>query len=201
MTSSEPYVRFLRTFFDPPQRDGPDFRVLDELTPAERERAEELMLDRLVDSPVAMQGLAYLRSANAVAPLRALMQRKGAVSVDAAIALWDIRPDREAFALLCRTVEYRPRWRRRHERVAAAAKLTHIDRREALAALITALDDRDIAVSANAEGAVRERLRLNAEADARRSGYMSLREYRALAWAALDRYYPEQPSTDLQPWN
>lgn len=154
------------------------------------------MLARLADSLVAMQGVAYLRSAKAVHPLRELIRHKGGVAVHAAIALWDIRPDREAFALLCHTVEHRPRWRRPNERIDAAAKLTHIDRREAIAALITALDDRDIAVSANALQAVQERLRLNAEADAMRSGYMSLREYRALAWAALDRYYP---TTSSQP--
>jgi len=193
-TRSEPYRRFQRTFFDAPQRDGPDVRVLDELTPAEREQAEQTMLAHLPDFN-AMSGLAYLCSTRAVEPLREVMRtRRGTYGVLAAIALWKIRPDREAFALLCRTVEERPRLRRRPERVDAAAALTHIDRREAVTALITALGDRDIAVNANAWSAVPERLRLNAEADAWGSGHMTLREFRALAWAALDRYYPAPPA-------
>lgn len=190
MTTSEAYTRFLRTFFQAPQRDGPDLRVLDELSVAEREQAEELMLARLPDSLEAMEGLGYLRSTRAVEPLRELMRRGRSLSVHAAIALWRIRPDQEAFNLLCQAVKDRPRLRRRPERVDAAAALTHIDRREALAALITALDDRDIAVRANAEQAVSERLRLNAEADAMASGQMSLREFRERAWAALDHHYP-----------
>jgi len=190
VTGSEPYRRFLRTFFDAPQRDGPDVRVLDELTPAEREQAEQQMLARLPDRH-AMRGLAYLRSTRAVEPLRELIHHQRYTGVHAAIALWDIRPDREALALLCRTVEDRPRLRRRPERVHAAAALTHIDRREAVSALITALDDRDIAVGANARLAVQDRLRLNAETDAWCSGHMHLREFRALAQAALDQYYPQ----------
>jgi len=190
VTGSEPYRRFLRTFFDAPQRDGPDVRVLDEFTPAELEQAELQMLARLPDRH-AMRGLTYLRSTRAVEPLRALMRGERRIGVHAAIALWDIRPDQEAFALLCRTVENRPRLWRRPERLDAAAALTHIDRREAIAALITALDDRDIAIRANAKQAVRERLRLNAEADAMRSGHMTLREFRALAQAALEECYPQ----------
>ena len=191
MSNSEPYARFLRTFFESPQRDGPDVGVLKELSPAEREEAEQVMLDHLPDSFNAIRGLAYLPSDRAVEPLRHMMHdRPGIYGVLAAIALWKLRSDQEAFELLCRTVENKPRWRRRNERIDAAAALTHIDRREAVAALITVLDDRDIAVRANAAIAVADRLRLNAEADARASGYMSLEEFRALAWAALDRYYP-----------
>jgi len=82
-------------------------RVLDELTTAERGQAEQIMLDHLSDRH-AMRGLAYLRSARAVEPLRAQMRNDRYLGVHAAIALWDIRPDQEALALLCRTSKDRP---------------------------------------------------------------------------------------------
>lgn len=53
--------------------------------------------------------------------------------------------------------------------------------------LINAVDDRDSIVQANARMAVAERLRLNAEWDALRSGYMSVPEFPATARTALAR--------------
>jgi len=185
----DPYARFQETFFEHPHRDGPDTTTLDELTPPEREQAEQQLIDHLPNRG-AMNGLVHLNSQRAINPLRELMQGQRPDNVYAAIALWRIRPDAEALAVLCHSVEHRPRLRHRPERVYAASTLARIDRREAVAALITALDDRDIAVRANAELAVQEQLHLNAEADARDSGHMTRREFRALAWAALDQHYP-----------
>jgi hypothetical protein len=186
---NDPYTRFEEAFFGTPRRDGPDVTILDELTPAQRERAEQQLINRLPESG-AMDGLAHLGSRRAVEPLRTLMQGPRPTNVYAAIALWGIRPDPEALAVLCHSVEHRPRLRRRHERAYAAAALRNIDRQEAIAALITALEDRDIAVRANAELAVQERLRLNVETDARDSGHMTRSEFRTLAWAALEQHYP-----------
>ena len=186
---NDPYARFEEAFFGTPQRDGPDVTILDELTPTQREQAELQLIGRLPESG-AMDGLVHLGSRRAVEPLRKLMQGPRPTNVYAAIALWGIRPDPEALTVLCQSVEHRSRLRRRHERAYAAAALRNIDRREAVAALLTALDDRDIAVRANAELAVQERLRLNAEADARDSGHMTRSAFRALARAALDQYYP-----------
>ena len=69
----------------------------------------------------------------------------------------------------------------------AAAALTHIDRPDALAVLIDAIDDRDSIVQANARMAVAQRLRLNAEWDALRSGYLSVPQFQAIARTALAR--------------
>jgi HEAT repeat protein len=137
-----------------------------------------------------MDGLVHLGSRRAINPLRELMHAHRPTNVYAAIALWGIHPDAEALAVLCHSVEHRPWLGLRNERAYAAGTLRYIDRREAVAALITAMDDRDIAVRANAKLAVKEQLRLNAEADARDSGHMTRSEFRAFAWAALDQHYP-----------
>jgi hypothetical protein len=142
-----------------------------------------------------MHGLAYLPSRRAVEPLRKLMRGRRPADVYAAVALWTIRPDAEALTLMCRSVRQRPRFGKRHERNDAAATLRRIGRREAVEALLTAIDDRDIAVRANASLGVKEQLRLNAENDAMTSGHMSLSEYRALAQDALDREFPPEPRT------
>jgi hypothetical protein len=180
------YEDFRKDFIDRPRRDGPDTRLLDELTPAERQHAEQQLLARVADSPAAQAGLAHLRSGAAVEPLRAVMRaRRGSAAIRAAAALWKIAGDDEAFQVLRRAVERRPLWGRRPGRVDAAAVLARIERPAALAVLITALDDPDVAVRANALQAVAQRLRLNAEADALRSGHLTLPEFRAAASAAL----------------
>ena len=122
---SEQYQEFRRTFFEHLHRDGPDVRVLDALAPAGRQAAERELLDRIDDRVVgvnAIKGLAYLRSRDAVEPLRSIMRnRRNRRAVHAAIALWKIRHDEEAFQELCRTVARRPLWGRDPARVDAAA--------------------------------------------------------------------------------
>lgn len=163
-------------------------RLLDELSPTDRQRAEQLLLSRIAQSSDAVTGLVHLRSHTAIGPLRdRLRHRSGSVAVRAAIALWRITEDEQALSLLIRTVEHRPVWGRRPGRADAAAALTHIDRPDALAVLIDAIDDRDPIVQANARMAVAERLRLNAEWDALRSGYLSVPEFQAIARTALAR--------------
>jgi hypothetical protein len=189
MTLSEAYARFHEEFFGSGQRDGPNASVLNDLSIQDRERAEQELLDHL-PSRNAMHGLAYLLSRRAVEPLRKLARGRRPRNVHAAIALWTIRPDAEALSVMCRSVTERPRFGKRHERTDAAAKLRLIRRREAIEALLTALDDRDTVVRANAGLGVKEQLRLNAEDDAMTSGYVTLREYRALAADALDREFP-----------
>jgi HEAT repeat protein len=188
---SEPYREFRRAFFGVLHRDGPDVRVLDALTPSERQLAERELLDRIDDRRVgldAMTGLAYLRSRAAIGPLRSIMRdRRDWRTVHVAIALWKIDQDEEAFRTLSRAVERQPWWGRDPARVHAAAMLRHIDRPAALPPLIGALDDRDVAVRANAKQAMRERLGLDAEADALKSGQMTVKEFRAAARAALAR--------------
>jgi hypothetical protein len=68
--------------------------------------------------------------------------------------------------------------------------LRRIERPAALLPLVEALDDRDVAVRANARLAVTERLHLNAEADAMDSGRRSLADFRAAARAALGEAEP-----------
>lgn len=188
--SETPYGRFLRTFFDVSHRDGPNMRVLDALSPLERERAEQELIDHLPRVDV-IQGLAHLGSAKAIEPLRNLLNGDRWIAIHAASALWDIASDREALRVLCRSVEDRPWIRRRGERLYAAAKLRYgVDNRDAVATLINAINDRDTTVRAHAQLGVAERLRLNAEADALGSNQMTIDEFRVLAREALDREYP-----------
>ena len=190
-SGSEPYRRFRQVFFDEPHRDGPDMLALDALDPTERRAAERELLDRIDDpavSTAAMDGLAHLRSQAALGPLREIMQAgRDRRAVHAAMALWRIDRDEAAFRTLCRVVEDRPWLRRDPARVDAAAMLRQIERPAALVPLIDALDDRDIAVRANAKLAVRERLGLHAEADALKRGEITVEELRRAARIALAR--------------
>lgn len=188
MNDDPAFERFRRDFLERPQRDGPDVRLLDDLSPADRQRAEQLLLSRIAESPAAMTGLVHLRSHAAIEPLRYLLHHRSSdVAVDAAIALWRITEDEQALSLLIRTIEQRPVRGRHPGRAYAAAALTHIDRPDALAVLIDAVDDRDPIVQANARMAVAERLRLNAEREALVSGHLSAPEFQALARTALAR--------------
>ena len=153
--------------------------------------------DRIDDpavSTAAMDGLAHLRSQAALGPLREIMQAgRDRRAVHAAMALWRIDRDEAAFRKLCRVVEDRPWLRRNPARVDAAAMLRQIERPAALVPLIGALDDRDIAVRANAKLAMRERLGLHAEADALKRGEMTVEELRRAARTALARVEDESP--------
>ena len=107
-------------------------------------------------------------------------------AIRAAIALWIVDQEEAAFQKLCRVVEEGPRFGGNPARV-DAAMLRRIQRPAALIPLIGALDDRDVAVRANAKPAMRERLGLHAEADALKHGKMTVEEFRRAARAALAR--------------
>jgi len=135
---------FLDEFFRRPGRAGPDLSVLDALTEPEREQAVDLLLAAAGKGDVrAIQGLAHLRAARAVGPLRSLMRgHRGLVRVYAAAALWWLDRDAQALATLCREAVHRP-WLRRSapHRAHAAAILSQIDHDAARRALAQVIHD------------------------------------------------------------
>lgn len=140
--------RFLDEFLRRPGRDGPEFAVLDALSPPERAQAVDVLLDAARQGSVhAIQGLAHLRADHATEPLRAIMrEHKGLVRVYAAAALWWLRRDSEALSTLCRETVRRPRLRGAPHRVHAAAILSQIDADAARRALAQVIHDPEYAL-------------------------------------------------------
>src|SRR5215472_1254956 len=99
-TPSAAYKDFDRWFLNAnyswsERKDGAPIELLDKLDPEEKQRAEEALISRLStgDSWPA-RGLGYLRSQNALGPLRRLLPKaKGSVRAAIALAISQIDGD------------------------------------------------------------------------------------------------------------
>src|SRR5262245_46639569 len=95
---SDAFDRFKFSFFDDQNsaRDGLATPALAQLTGAERDKAEQMLLGTLPDTRGVI-GLGLLRSRRAEAPLTRMFDKaspSNAGFVDLALALWRIRPDK-----------------------------------------------------------------------------------------------------------
>ena len=141
---SDAFDRFKFSFFDDPNsaRDGLDTASLAALTGAERDKAEQMLLDYLPDGRGVI-GLGVLRSRRAEAPLTRQFDkasRNDAGFVDLATALWRIKPDKRWLAAVTDVLASS---HDEMQRMQAALALASFADPAAVTVLIAALDDAD----------------------------------------------------------
>ncbi len=102
---SNAYQRFVREYLEATsleRRDGPPIEIIDELTPEEKEKAEEELIKRLsIWDDWAAIGLGHMKSAKAAPALYALLPKAfGSVKARIATALWKICGDEKMLQIV-----------------------------------------------------------------------------------------------------
>jgi hypothetical protein len=147
-------------------RDGcPDTEALAKMSPEERARVEEVLLDRLRQRPLAddwvLRALGELGSKTAQPLLEPLLAPgvSGVMRVAAAAALWRISRDTRAVVVISAVLlSSRPKGKTDSldsPRIDAAVALGHIDTLKSRAALKEATTDLNYLVAHNAKSALR----------------------------------------------
>lgn len=143
--------KFKDSYFQHPSREGPNFRVLDELDENEREEAESLLLESLnPDKIYSIQALGYLRSQRAFdLLLKMVPQAEGVAKVHIAAALWNIKQYRPALSMLCQILTTNSESSTSRRKSAQA--LREIKDKSSIEALRIALEDEDYLVQYHAQ--------------------------------------------------
>nr|MDO8079258.1 HEAT repeat domain-containing protein [Candidatus Freyarchaeota archaeon] len=142
------WERFYNSFFGDPYwawHDGLDFDALHQLSPEEKEKAEELFLERVNENDTrAAVGLGELRSKKAVPRLRELLDKaRGRELVDIAVALGEIEGDKSYAKYIIHVLKNDSWW---YDRLWAARHLREFDSPEVVEALFEAVKDPDYLV-------------------------------------------------------